>query len=120
MTVCVDHDDLIELLDRFTLLVPEENYRKLIELARQQLIQKSRLMTYQWRNAITSLKEDIRSPTSLHDFFMKDYIHQQKSLLKTSPENDTEREFLSYLKRFIRDLDDKTLSYIRERSIREV
>lgn len=107
----VQSDELMELLDHFKCrtLVKKENVRSvLIELARQELIQKPHLMASEWREVIGFLKQEVSSPSALDTVYQKLYPSSRKvlSLIKANPENDGQRESLSYLKRYIRGLND--------------
>ena len=108
----LDSDEFSDLLEQFkcrTLVKRENCQNVLLELARQELIQKPHLMASCWRKSVSTLKQFpvFKTSASLEKFY-EDLQPSSKKLIamiEANPIDESEREFLGYLKRFIRGLD---------------
>eukprot|EP00794_Sanderia_malayensis_P020779 gene20779-22807_t len=111
-----DEDELMDVLDRFKCRrqVKASNIKEIVlELATQELIQKPHLMTTAMRPSFLKLKEfkPFQNPENVREFYNSKSPTPQKvlNLIKASPQNDREREMISFLQRYIRGLDSSQL-----------
>ena len=101
-------DELLELLDQFKRRskINKDNAREVvIEIARQEIIQKLHLMSSCWQ--IHSKKPEFSDVDYLSKFYEKLEPSAKKivALLMTDPKDDAEREAFGFFKRFVRGLD---------------
>ena len=108
----IETEEFSDLLEQFKCrtLVNETNVKTvIIELARQELIQKTHLMSSSWKNPLAELKKEIQfsSPENISEFYDKLEPSTKKvvSLLKASPLSNGETESFNFFKRYIRGLD---------------
>eukprot|EP00794_Sanderia_malayensis_P001011 gene1011-331_t len=95
-------------------VVNEQNFRKiLVEIAKQELIQKPHVMISSWHPIIQALKqhESVHSIPSVEAFFNNARPTTKKILgiLDANPSTDGERDALKFLQRYIRGLDSKAM-----------
>ena len=111
-----DKDEFDDFLERFQCrsFVKEENlYRIILEIAKQELIQKPHLMISSWESVITSLKAhpSFQSLAALDAFYDK-LKPTNKNVLDSFvslPSTDGERDAFKFLQRFVRGLDETKL-----------
>ena len=111
-----DKDEFDDFLERFQCrsFVKEENlYRIILEIAKQELIQKPHLMISSWESVITSLKAhpSFQSLAALGAFYDKLKPTNKKVLdsFVSLPSTDGERDAFKFLQRFVRGLDETKL-----------
>ena len=111
-----DKDKFDDFLERFQCrsFVKEENlYRIILEIAKQELIQKPHLMISSWESVITSLKAhpSFQSLAALGAFYDKLKPTNKKVLdsFVSLPSTDGERDAFKFLQRFVRGLDETKL-----------
>ena len=84
-------------------------YGVILELAKQDLIQKPYIMVCSWKKHMNLLKryDEFKSFETLQKFYKdsEPTIKKFLALLKANPQSDSERECLKYLQRYIRGLD---------------
>lgn len=105
-------DDLLDLLDTFKCrsAVSKNNiYNIILEIARQELIQKPHLMASCWKTSLEYLKTNYKftDSTKLNEIYEELQPDRKKviSLFKPSKMNDSEKESFGYLKRYIKGLE---------------
>ena len=107
-------DDLAEFLEsyRCKTMVNSDNFKTvLIELARQELVQKSHIMADCWRAVFVDLPIDGQT---LHQL-CEELIPMRKNvleLLQCNPITDNERDVFGYLKRYNKGLDERDLKLL--------
>ena len=109
-------DDFFEFLDEFKCrtLITKSNVRStIIELARQELIQKPHLMAACWKTHIAAIVSfsPFKDWTSLNAFYA-DMVPTTKkviALIDAVTNDDSEKDCLTFLKRYIRGLDSNML-----------
>ena len=111
-----DKDEFDDILEHFQCrsFVKEENlYRIILEIAKQELIQKSHLMISSWEFVVTSLKAhpSFQSLAALDAFYDKLKPTNKKVLdsFVSLPSTDAERDAFKFLQRFVRGLDETKL-----------
>ena len=111
-----DKDEFDDFLERFQCrsFVKEENlYRIILEIAKQELIQKPHLMISSWESVITSFKAhpSFQSLAALGAFYDKLKPTNKKVLdsFVSLPSTDGERDAFKFLQRFVRGLDETKL-----------
>ena len=111
-----DKDEFEDFLERFQCrsFVKEENlYRIILEIAKQELIQKPHLMISSWESVITSLKAhpSFQSLAALDAFYDKLKPTNKKVLdsFVSLPSTDGEMAAFKFLQRFVRGLDETKL-----------
>ena len=109
-------DEMLDFLEQFkcrTLLTKENVKGVIIELARQELIQKPFIMVSCWSVYLGYLREkdEFSSQEKLHVLYDRLVPTTKKvvKLLKSNPLSDAEKDALSHFKRYIRGLDDRML-----------
>ena len=106
----------MDFLDKFkcrTKVSKENVHQVIVEIARQEVIQKPHLMASCWQNVFTSLGKtkafiDISSLNNLY-WQLEPTAKKLITLLKSDPRDDSERDAFSYFKRFIRGLPEPDL-----------
>ena len=109
-------DEFLDFLDQFkcrTKVSKENVHEVIVEIARQEVIQKPHLMASCWQNVFTSLGQtkafiDISSLNNLYRQ-LKPAAKKLITLLKSHPRDDSERDAFNYFKRFIRGLPESDL-----------
>ena len=109
-------DEFLDFLDQFkcrTKVSKENVHEVIVEIARQEVIQKPHLMASCWQNVFTSLGKtkafiDISSLNNLYRQ-LEPTAKKLITLLKSDPRDDSERDAFSYFKRFIRGLPESDL-----------
>jgi len=85
------------------------NYAIILELAKQELIQKPYIMVCTWQKVMVSLQKfkEFSSSEAVIEFYNNAKPNTKKvlKLLKSDPKNDSERDCIKYLERYIRCLD---------------
>ena len=85
----------------------------IIELAKQELIQKPYLMAHSWANNFKYFKhvEDFQSVQITKRFYEKLLATPKRiiGLIEAKPSNESEKDSLGYLKQYIRGLDQSLL-----------
>ena len=109
-------DEFLDFLDQFkcrTKVLKENVYEIIVEIAKQEVMQKPHQMASCWQNVFTSLGKtkvfiDI---SSLNNFYRQLEATAKKliTLLKSDPRDHSERDDFSYFKRFIRELPEPDL-----------
>eukprot|EP00111_Clytia_hemisphaerica_P011962 TCONS_00035134-protein len=86
-------------------------YGVVLELARQELIQKPYLMVVTWRNALVTIKRSFPDVKSIQDLYSKISPTNMKvvKLLEGNPKNIAERDVLSYLRQYVMGLETTLL-----------
>ena len=106
----------MDFLDQFkckTKVSKENVHQVIVEIARQEVIQKPHLMASCWQNVLTSLGKtkafiDISSLNNLYRQ-LEPTAKKLITLLKSDPRDDLEKDAFSYFKRFIRGLTESNL-----------
>lgn len=105
-------DEMLDMLDVFkcrTLMTAENAKTLVVEIARQELIQKPYIMAACWSNSFESLKkkDDFLSLENLKVLYSKTKATPRKviQLFNCTPIDDAERESFAFLKRYVRGLD---------------
>ena len=110
-------DDVFEFLEQFKVrsrLTVQNVRATLIELARQELIQKPHIMISCWRNCCNQLKKSpqFSSPDALKQMY-ENVIPTTKKVLALFtgelPKNEAEADALKFFKRFVRGLNEDLL-----------
>ena len=109
-------DEFFDFLDQFkcrTKVSKENVHEVIVEIARQEVIQKPHLMESCWQNVFISLGKtkafiDISSLNNLYRQ-LEPTAKKLITLLKLDPRDDSERDAFSYFKRFIRGLPEPDL-----------
>ena len=109
-------DEFLDFLDQFkcrTKVSKENVHEVIVEIARQEVIQKSHLMASCWQNVFTSLGKtkafiDIFSLNNLYRH-LGPTTKKLITLLKSDPREDSERDGFNYFKRFIQGLPESDL-----------
>ena len=90
-------------------------------MAKQELIQKPRLMTHSWANNFKYFKqEDFQSMLNITKFYEKIFATTKRitGLIEANPSNESEKDSLGYLKQYTRGLDQlllkKFLNFVSE------
>ena len=111
------HDELIEFLDRFNgRRIPEKGgWRAIVlELDYKELVQRSKFVIDCWKIPIRSGLGNMppflsfESVISLYES-SKPAVKRVLNLIKAEPESNSQRDVFSYLKRFVRGMDDEKL-----------
>jgi len=109
-------DEWIDFLDRFgckRVPKPEETKGTILEIAHKEQIQAGQYIIDCWNKPFCSLKTSIPNSTELGNIFKRAIPTNKKviDLLKVvpKPQNNAERDAISYLKRYLRGLDAETL-----------
>ena len=113
----IDTEEFTELLEQFKCrtLVTEENVKTvIIEIARQELVQKTHIMAASWQKPFNDLRNEINfsSLENISTFYdsMEPSAKKVVGLFKDiCPSTDAERDSLSFFKRYIRGLDTNLL-----------
>ena len=112
-----DDDEFIDILDRFNCRsrVCQLNvYGVILEIAKQELVQKPYLMVSTWSNILTTLKKypEFSSVSSVIAYYntVKPTTKRVLKMLQCDPLNDAERDCLKYLQNYIRGLDQNFLA----------
>lgn len=83
------------------------------ELAHQEIIQRPRYIAQCWAETLTELKEHdpFKTPKSITEYLSSKTPTARKVLrvVESNPSSDAERQFLDFLKKFIRSLDAAAL-----------
>ena len=111
-----DKDEFDDFLERFqcrSFVKEEDLCRIILEIAKQELIQKPHLMISSWESVITSLKAhpSFQSLAALGAFDDKLKPTNKKVLdsFVSLPSTDGERDAFKFLQRFVRGLDETKL-----------
>ena len=111
-----EREDFLDILDRFKCRsnVTKFNTRNIIiELAKQELIQKPHLMAHSWANNSKYFKheEGFQSVQNITKFFEKLLATPKRiiGLIEAKPSSESEKDRLGYLKQYIRGLDQSLL-----------
>ena len=98
----------MDTLDRFNCrsrVHPMDVYSVILEIAKQELIQKPYIMVCSWGKYINSLKQynHFKSPEAVQKFYRDAEPTNKKvlALLKADPKNDAERDSFKYLQQYI-------------------
>ena len=109
--------DTMERLNCRSQVHPLNVYGFMLELAKQELIQKSYIMVCSWKKHISLLKRyhEFKSFETVHKFYKEsEPTTKVLALLRADPKSDSERQGLKYLQRYIRGLDKVfLLKYLR-------
>ena len=112
----IDEEELIDVLDRYKCrkAVKAQNVKAvLLELARQELIQKPHIMASVMAPYMKELMKysPFSSIDSLRSFYdeMKPTAKRVIQLFRSSPQTEQETESLKFLQRYVRGLDQSTL-----------
>ena len=104
-----ESEDFLDILDRFKCRskVTMFNARNIIiELAKQELIQKPHLMAHSWASNFKYFKqeEDFQSVQNITKFYEKLLAPPKRiiGLIETKPSNESEKDSLGYLKQYKR------------------
>ena len=101
--------DTMERLNCRSQVHPLNVYSVILELAKQELIQKPYIMVCSWKRHMNLLKryDEFKSFETVQKFYRDSEPTTKKvlALLKADPKGDSERECLKYLQRYIRGLD---------------
>ena len=110
-------EDWIDFLDRFGCRrIPKEEERKavILEIAHKEMIQVAQYVTDSWRKPCKDLLKhpDFASGNSLEELYNKGKPTVKKvlNLLAAEPSNNLQRDALSYLKRYIRGLEEERMT----------
>ena len=114
-SLSLDDEEVVDFLSAFECkrLVTKENFRDvIIEIAHKELVQKPRYASDCWLDVLYPLKSFLTSVDDLFQIYKSLYPTPSKvcKLIKADPQNSTERESLSYLKRWIKGLDENVLA----------
>ena len=119
-----ESEDFLDIFHRFKCRskVTKFSARNIItELAKQELIQKPRLMTHSWANNFKYFKqEDFQSMLNITKFYEKIFATTKRitGLIEAKPSNESEKDSLGYLKQYTRGLDQlllkKFLNFVSE------
>ena len=112
-----NNDDFLDFLDKFkcrTKVSKENVHQVIVEIARQEVIQKPHLMASCWQNVFTSLGKtkafiDISSLNNLYRE-LEPTAKKLITLLKLDPRDDLERDTFNSFKRFLRGLPESALT----------
>ena len=111
-----ESEDFLDILDGFKCRSKGAKFNArniIIELAKQELIQKPHLMAHSWANNFKYLKheEDFQSIQNITKFYEKLLATPKRiiCLIETKPSNESEKDGLGYLKQYIRGLDQSLL-----------
>ena len=109
-------DGFFELFDQFKVRskVTKENIKEIIaKIALQELVQKPHIMAACWKGCFERLKEEeeFSSKDAMKLYYEKVIPSTKRliGLIDASPNDDAEKDALSYFKRFIQGLDQKML-----------
>ena len=112
-----DREEFDDFLERFRCRrnVKDENLLKvLLEIARQELIQKPHLMIASWQSVVQELmsNQPLRSVESLEAFYedLKPTAKKILNSLMSNPVTEGERDAFKFLQKFIRGLDSSKFS----------
>ena len=105
-----DDETFLDFLDRYgcrTRVTCSNVYGVMVELARQELIQKPYLMVCTWKQSLSSIKESFPSIQSITDLFAKAIPDNRKviKLLEADPRNKAERDVFDYLREYVMGLE---------------
>ena len=111
----------MDTLDRFNCrsrVHPMNVYSVVLEIAKQELIQKPYTMVCSWGKYINSLKQydHFKSPEVVQKFYRDSEPTNKKvlALLKADPKNDAERDSFKYFQQYIRGLEQvQLLKFLR-------
>lgn len=114
-SIGVDDEDLLDFLSAFDCKrqVTEENLKEVVvEIAHKELIQKPKYVSDCWLDILSPIKSFISSKESLCQIYESLYPTPSKicRLLHANPINPAESEAVSYLKRWIKGLDENSLT----------
>lgn len=114
-SLSTDDEEVVDFLSAFECkrLVTEANFREVvIEIAHKELVQKPRYACDCWWDVLYQLKSFVTSVGALFEIYQSLYPTAAKlcKLIKADPQNSAERESLSYLKRWIKGLDENALA----------
>lgn len=111
-----EEEDFLDILDQFkckTRVTSLNVYGVILELARQELIQRPFLMLCSWKQVLSNLVvyPEFTSEAELRKFYRQIEPTNKKilKLLESSPKNEAERDSYSFLKQFIKGLDMENL-----------
>ena len=111
-----ESEELLDVLEEFkcrTRVSKKNTYSIISELAQQELIQKPFLMTACWKESFTMLVQHhcLNSKENVLKLYegLKPTPKKVISKLRCNPQNDPERDSLSFLKKFVKGLEDSRL-----------
>lgn len=107
-------NEWLDLLDRFGCkTVPKAGQVKdvVLEIAHKELIQAPRYIIDSWSTPLTSLRQEFSSTDLLLQAFERGQPTNKKviTLFDANPENNAQTDSLSFLKRYVRGLDEEKL-----------
>lgn len=109
-------DDMLDFLDVFKCrsALTKNNAKEIVmEIARQELIQKPYIMAACWSKSFDELKShpEFSSEKSLGDLLERVQPNAKRviNLLEVNPSDDAERDIIGYLKRYIKGLDSANI-----------
>jgi len=118
----LDVEELIEVLDRFGCrkLPTQENAKDLIlDVAHKEIVQKPQYVADAWREALKMMvksKDEIATIEGLCNLYQTVAPTNRKvlSMVRTDPQNNSERAALDFLERFVKGMDTLQLkSFLR-------
>lgn len=114
-SIGIDDDDLLDFLSAFDCKrqVTEENIKEIVvEIAHKELIQKPKYVSDCWVEILSPIKYFIPSNDALCQIYKSLYPTSSKicRLIRANPTNPAESEAVSYLKRWIKGLDENNLT----------
>ena len=111
-----DDDDFLDILDRFNCksrVTIMNVYGVILEIAKQELVQKPYIMLCSWKKCLSALKTFSEFSTVFNvDDYYRHILPTNRNVIKliqSDPTNRNERDALGFLKQYIRGLDEPFL-----------